>query len=105
MKYAYTAKPIEGFEHRNPAFWDRCVPPSDATQVVVEAGFDHIAKHFDDEGAEVEMTSAGPSAPEDIAKMKKAEVVELLKQNGVEAPEGGVDVLRDQLTAILFPDA
>lgn len=65
-----------------------------------ELSFDELMKMRSAADADSAPATAG-----DIAKMKKAEVVEQLKQNGVEAPEGGVDVLRDQLTAILFPDA
>lgn len=41
---------------------------------------------------------------EEIAKMPKTEVASWLEAHGVEAPDGGVAELREQLTAIMFAD-
>jgi len=103
MKYAYTEKPVEGFAHRNPKFWAQVVPPEDATEVVVDAGNAEIIKHFEEADVKVTVQGGVPKSAADVAKLKKGELEALLKENGVEAPNGKVEELREQLTAILFP--
>lgn len=46
----------------------------------------------------------GAPTREDIAKMSREDVVELLKAHGVEAPKGKLDDLRENLIAIMFMD-
>ncbi|MFY0682611.1 MAG: hypothetical protein JXR13_18710 [Thalassovita sp.] len=102
MKYAYTEKPVEGFEHLNPAYWSISSPRKDAKEVVVGAEFPMIAAHYKKVGAKVTVQGGIPETPEEVAKLKKTEVVDLLKAHGVEAPAGSVDELREQLANILF---
>jgi hypothetical protein len=40
--------------------------------------------------------------PEGIDKMKKADLIDLLKAHGVEEPAGNVAELRDALRAVMF---
>lgn len=58
-KYAFTAKPIEGFEQRNPKYWAVATPPKDATEVAVDEAFPEIAAHFKaQEGVTVKVIKA-----------------------------------------------
>lgn len=66
-----------------------------------EKGFKIIDARFDPNRSDDDAAKPLPTR-EDIAKMPKAEVVSWLKGHGVEAPEGGVAELREQLTAIMF---
>lgn len=113
MKYAYTAKPVEGYMHLNPEFWAISSPRADATEVLVDQGFDNIAAHYETAGAKVVMSSdvdsiepvAGELTKEAIAEMGKANVIELLEAHGID-PDGrrSVAFLRDELTATMFVD-
>lgn len=57
--------------------------------------------------ATIQRISRAPKAAitrDDIAKMKKGDVVELLEAHGIESPEGSVAELRASLIATMFTD-
>ncbi len=66
-------------------------------------GFKIIDARFEPNRSDEDGANPLPTR-EDIAKMAKAEVVSWLKAHGVEAPDGGVAELREQLTAITFAE-
>ncbi len=51
---------------------------------------------------EVVEPTGEPVTRESIAKMRKDDVIDLLKAQGVEEPDGNVPELRKQLIAIMF---
>lgn len=107
MKYAYTAEPVEGFTQLNPKFWPISTPRSDAAVVIVDVGFDEIAEHYRDAGAEVEVRDAQaeydiPATPGEVSKLKVDHIKDLLEAHGVEDPKGKKDDLIEQLTKVMF---
>ena len=45
-----------------------------------------------------------PVTPEGIEKLKKPDLIELLKAHGVEKPEGKVDDMKARLKSVMFVD-
>ena len=107
MKYAYTKEPVEGFKQLNPNYWAISTPRSDATAVIVDAGFDVIADHYRKAGAEVELREAKaeyeiPKTPEEVGKLKVDHLKELLVAHGIEDPQGLKPELTELLIKIMF---
>jgi hypothetical protein len=58
---------------------------------------------FQDLAAMRSKSASKPNTLEELATLKKGELEALLRAEGIDKPEGKVEELREQLTAILFP--
>ena len=88
----------DGFVQRNPNYFDGAY--KDAKNVIVAEGYPEVAKAYP--GCEVIGTEDTPLSTDElsvnIAKMPKADLIEVLKGYGVEVGNEKVDELREMLT-------
>lgn len=98
-----------GFDYRNPEYFG--APTPDVEHVVVVGDWPEVIAAYEAQGTTVERIEALPGADsaaddltrEGIAKMAKADVLELLAAHGVTADAGAkVADLRAQLISVMF---
>lgn len=71
---------------------------------IIAAGGKIIDARFAPADWQPEPTASDVPSKSDIAVMKRADLIEWLEAHGVDAPDGSVAEMREQLRAIMFVD-